>query len=302
MSHLNPDTIISRFREYSSPLIPIPTELQAQLNKLDDVGAVIFDVYGTLFISDTGDIGLASKAGQTMALESVLKILKFSKDRKGSAKRGIEIYEKTIEEHHESSRIQGVQFPEVDIRDIWKKVWNKLYQEGLIESKGFEEHLLDFALLFELHVNPIWPMPGLAEILVFLTNRQIKLGIISNAQFYTPFLFPAFLGKTITECGMDENLCIWSYQYLEAKPSINLYKRAAQKLTQRYHIKPAQTLYIGNDIRNDIWPASKVGFRTCLFAGDQRSLRLRKDDPALSRIQPNVIITNLSQLINVLDF
>jgi hypothetical protein len=36
---------------------------------------------------------------------------------------------------------------------------------------------------------------------------------------------------------------------------------------------------------------------TALFAGDRRSLRLRKDDPSCRLLTPDLVITDLGQLI-----
>ena len=57
-------------------------------------------------------------------------------------------------------------------------------------------------------------------------------------------------------------------------------------------------LYLGNDMLNDIYPAQKVGFKTALFAGDARSLRLREDDPGCKNLSPDIIITDLIQLLD----
>ena len=51
-------------------------------------------------------------------------------------------------------------------------------------------------------------------------------------------------------------------------------------------------------MRNDIAPAAALGFRTALFAGDRRSLRLREED-ALG-VTPDAIITSLDQIASVL--
>ncbi len=59
---------------------------------------------------------------------------------------------------------------------------------------------------------------------------------------------------------------------------------------------PEEILYLGNDIRNDIWPAQAEGFRTALFAGDRRSLRLRADDPDCGNVRPDWVVTGLEQL------
>jgi putative hydrolase of the HAD superfamily len=55
-------------------------------------------------------------------------------------------------------------------------------------------------------------------------------------------------------------------------------------------------LYVGNDLLNDVLPASKIGFRTALFAGDRRSLRWRENDSRTSGVTPDVVITRLADL------
>jgi putative hydrolase of the HAD superfamily len=51
---------------------------------------------------------------------------------------------------------------------------------------------------------------------------------------------------------------------------------------------------------NDIYPARKAGFKTALFAGDQRSLRMRSDDPRCRDLTPDLVVTDLGQLIAVI--
>ena len=87
---------------------------------------------------------------------------------------------------------------------------------------------------------------------------------------------------------------------LEGKPSTALYKEIAQTIATQ-DLSPAEVLFVGNDMRNDIWPASQVGMKTALFAGDQRSLRLREDDPRVSDTVPDIVITELSQLLDCLS-
>ena len=93
---------------------------------------------------------------------------------------------------------------------------------------------------------------------------------------------------------------IHTMRELIAKPSTHLYTIAANRLMKHHAIDASAVLYIGNDIRNDIWPAQKIGFKTALFAGDDRSLRRRKDDPDCSHIAPDLVLTDLSQIIDCL--
>ena len=52
---------------------------------------------------------------------------------------------------------------------------------------------------------------------------------------------------------------------------------------------------------NDILPARSAGFQTALFAGDRRSLRLRRDDPRCTNLKPDMILTDLFQFAELLD-
>jgi putative hydrolase of the HAD superfamily len=69
------------------------------------------------------------------------------------------------------------------------------------------------------------------------------------------------------------------------------------RVARRRNIAPAEALYLGNDARKDIHPAASLGFRTALFAGDARSLRLRESEPGL--LPPDAILTELSQIISI---
>ena len=91
----------------------------------------------------------------------------------------------------------------------------------------------------------------------------------------------------------------WSYRSGEAKPSTALFRGVLESLA-RQGIKPEECLYVGNDIRNDIWPAGELGFRTALFAGDARSLRLRAEDPDCRDVRPDLVLTDLRQLLEVI--
>ena len=106
------------------------------------------------------------------------------------------------------------------------------------------------------------------------------------------------LGGTPEELGFEPDLQVFSYRLQEAKPSEVPYRVAAESLRQR-GVEPEAALYIGNDLLNDIAPASKLGFVTALFAGDARSLRRREADPRVAEIRPDLTLTDLVELIEV---
>jgi len=188
-----------------------------------------------------------------------------------------------IQEEHERSKSLGVSFPEIDIREIWSRL---LSPYGSLSDTQIEV----IATSYEVQVNPVWPMPNLSLTLSSLMESNLELGVISNAQFYTHALFPALLPSLSPPFNPD--LCLYSYQERQAKPGLFMFKKMVSLLEGK-NIKPEETLYLGNDMRNDIDPAHRVGFRTILFAGDARSYRPRED----ARYSPaDAVITDLSQL------
>ena len=70
--------LIDRIRQLSSPMTPRPSGVLEHLRKLDDIRAVVFDVYGTLFISGTGDISIAREMSNEQALTEALQFAGFS--------------------------------------------------------------------------------------------------------------------------------------------------------------------------------------------------------------------------------
>lgn len=269
-------------RSLSAPLDPRPTDAVPDIAPLPGIRALLFDVYGTLVISASGDIGLAGEHDAPSAFSAALDAAGIE----APVGAGPAWIEQAIRASHTERKARGIPFPEVDIREIWRQV---------VDTQSDPSRL---AVEYECRVNPVWPMPGLAQMLRDLRRRPLVLGIVSNAQFYTPLMLESFLGAPLTDLGFDAACCAWSYRLLEAKPSTRIYEEALAGLERIHGITPGEVLSVGNDMRNDIWPASLTGCHTALFAGDARSLRLRKDDPRCADVVPDRIITDLRQIGN----
>ena len=54
------DPLIHIIRDRSRSLLPVPTGVEAKLQYIHGIRSVLFDVYGTLFVSSSGEIGSAS--------------------------------------------------------------------------------------------------------------------------------------------------------------------------------------------------------------------------------------------------
>ena len=287
-----PEELTQCIATLSKPLEPQPTGEEPQLQKIGGMKAVVFDVYGTLLISGSGDISLASENSRGGAVLEALQAVLDEPSAQAVGVTGDEIVELLHQTIHASHAASESQFPEVEIREIWRTVFGKV---GHTLS---EDQIERFAIEYECRVNPIWPMPRFAETLEGLAKADLKLGIVSNAQFFTPLAFQPLTGKSLEEWRFEAVLCVWSFEHREAKPGKYLYERCAEALA-RQGIEPQHCLFVGNDFRNDVWPAQQVGFKTALFAGDARSLRWRREDERLSEVRSDVVVTDLGQLLEV---
>jgi len=282
------------FRSHSRPLVPIPTGQHPRGVELAGIRAVLFDLYGTLFISASGEVGSSREAARGAAMAEALATVGVQPS--GPMEGVVHYYFDAIETFHAQSRAQGVEYPEVLITEVWRAVLDQLSRRRLVENGLCRNvDLQRLAVEYEARANPVWPMPHLRECLGDLKGRQLVLGIISNAQFFSPLLFDALLDGSAESWGFDAQLQFYSYQHGCAKPGMELFRLAVGELDRR-GVKPAEVLYVGNDMLNDVFPAHRVGFRTALFAGDARSLRRRQDDPRLEGISPEVIFADLAEV------
>ena len=255
--------LVQRIRSLARPLTPLPTGVAPRLTPLPGIRAVLFDLYGTLFVSGAGEVGATTEISTDPRLLDAIR------------------------RRHEAAQAAGVDHPEVDILEIWRELLGE--DEALAEAQAVDH---------EWRVNPVWPMPGAGDVLRALRNRGLLMGIVSNAQFFTPPLFEALLGADAAALGFDAAACAWSFALGRAKPSSFVYHKAMEAWTRR-GIQPGEILMVGNDMRNDVLAAAACGLRTALFAGDARSLRLRGGSPADT--PPEAVLTSLKQLPPLLE-
>lgn len=286
------------FRQQSRPLMPLPTGTAAVLRPMPGISAVLWDVYGTLLISASGDVGVAARSGRADALLAALTAAgarlpdRVRPEQVGPV--GVQCLLAVIEGSHRQARARGIQYPEVEIRAVWRQVLGTLVDRGLIQRiEAVDVERL--AAQYEAAVNPCWPMPHVHECLAALRRADRVMGIISNAQFYTAGLLAELLGDPLSSLGFDRRLRYYSYRHRRAKPGVRMFSLAATALRRR-GLTPGQTLYVGNDMLNDILPAQQLGYHTALFAGDRRSLRRRQDDPRVAGVVPDLVLTDLATL------
>ncbi|MDR2247141.1 MAG: HAD family hydrolase [Treponema sp.] len=290
------DNLIALIRNSASPMTPVPTsplppDYEALVypgrrsTPIPGIRAVIFDLYGTLFISAAGDIGVdgISLHGNLDSLAALL----------GEAHTGEELqkyFRTSVLKIHEELFAKTL-YPEVRV----EKIWADFRRINVRAGGGFAMSPEELALRYELAVNPVSLMPGAGETIRALKDSNLVLGLISNAQFFTPLLFNALLGASPADLGFNRGISIYSCEAGEAKPSPVLFAQAKTRL-KALGIAPEAAIYVGNDMLNDVYAASSAGFKTLLFAGDARSLRLRKDTAFLRNVRPTRVIRRLADI------
>jgi putative hydrolase of the HAD superfamily len=267
---------VEYIRECMRPLSPIPAGVEAKQKTLEGIEAVVFDIYGTLIISSAGEIG-------TDPAHTPLDAAARVDEEKSRA------LSEAIVRHQERLRAEGIEYPEVEIREVWRDVTGE-------ENRDEIEAIV---IRHECSSNPVWPMPGAGEVIERLRVSGLPLGIISNAQFYTLPVMEALFGASLAGLGFHPDLQVFSFQEREGKPSLRLYERLAARAGS-LGIEPERILYLGNDMVKDVLPAREAGFKTALFGGDARSLRL--GGLTFEEVQDiaDVVITDLRQLLPIL--
>ena len=97
----------------SRPLQPLPTGVQPRLTRLKSLRAVLFDVYGTMLISGSGDVGTSIAGVQSAALSAAFEAVGLPSCPDGEAVAST--LTNTIREYHRRARRRGIEFPEVEM-------------------------------------------------------------------------------------------------------------------------------------------------------------------------------------------
>ena len=276
-------------------MAPQQTDVIAESNPLPNIKAVIFDVYGTLIISGSGDVGSADESDHSDRILQSLEAVGLAEDL--SEPPTADRIRDEIHRMNQSRVSDACPKPEVDIVEVWRRV---LEGCGLQRASQSVDKVVRLAAEYESRANPTYPMPGSEALLSELISRGYRMGIVSNAQVFTPPLVEDLLPEKNLDSGFDLDLCFFSNRFRQSKPGPRLFDALRESLDRR-GILPQEAVYVGNDMLNDVWAASQAGLRTAWFAGDRRSLRPRGDDPRCRSLRPDVVLTSPMQLLDCLQ-
>ena len=225
---------------------------------------VLFDVYGTLICPLVGD--LADQARLISSEDSFVATAErfgFSKDV------GINwhkwFFEAIVTEHQEMKK-RGIAPAEVQVDRIWAEMLARVGGDSsVVQSQRA-------AAYREMLANPVRPFSGATEALQKLKKRGMRLGIVSNSQFYTMPILGLSLGIDPYEF-FESEITFLSFRLGFAKPSPYFFRLVSTTLLQQ-GLMAEEALVIGNDCVNDVLASESHGMRALLFHGNDQSVRL----------------------------
>ena len=227
--------------------------------------AVIFDLDDTLFDRD---------AAQIRVVELIIK--RFPHIFSGHSKKRV------VEAFMESDRLSTVDFEAGVPSDGLRQKRSRIFLQLL----GIEEGDADAITDMYVKEYPVVNMPITGAVpLVKKVSKRLPVAVVSNG-------LPDAQYKKIRAIGLDGifSSIIISEEIGIRKPDSRIFYYAADLLK----IKPLECLYVGDSFTNDVVGAKSAGMQVCWF---RRELK----DEGITGVKPDFTITNLRELINILD-
>ena len=260
-----------------SGLVPVP-------RPFDGIQAVVFDFYDTLILTEPSMVPNGMETAVLLGNDLARRVRLAGGRLPARASDFESTWSSAVASVHHQRRLAEPNLvqPEVNALAITREVCGADLPDALAAEVTARR---------EAWTTRSRRAPGARAMLARLRARGLTLGIGSNAQFVSESLFSLHFGGKPESLGLTLN--VWSWRLGLAKPDPAFFHHLAMMAAAR-GIDRARLLFVGNDPARDIAPAAAAGFRTCLYAGDQRCLR----PPA--RATPDATITCFSQLDGLL--
>lgn len=295
------------------PAVPDPEPIRARphFGKLTGIRAVLWNVYGTLLAIPFGEIVFEhpNEFAMSMALEKTITEFRMwqSMSRKPGAPSEYmgQIYRGLLNEQRMAPS-PGEKHPEIIAERVWEGVLKKLLVKEYKFDAGFygalNEYSRKIAYFFHASLQGTGAYDGAAAALRIVAGAGLLQGLCADGQCFTALQLRRGLAAQDDSLRFDE----WLPEELRAlscdvrgrKPSERLFRRAVDALALR-GIEPGEVLHVGSSLTRDLLPAKKLGLRTALFAGDRTSLDADRERLNERDAKPDVLLTRLEQIAEV---
>jgi FMN phosphatase YigB (HAD superfamily) len=306
------DFLSTRDLIWPQPPEPVPVKARPHLVKLPEVRGILWTVYGTLVNITEGDLKfwVENELMINVALDKTITEFKMwqSMSRKPGqpAEYMRELYKKAYDEQRLLPS-KSEKHPETLAERVWEGLVKKLMLKEYKFDAGFfgslNEYSKKIAFFFHTSMQGVACYPDAARTLQELRERGLLQGLLADGQCFTPTQLRKGLLQQVNTFDLDVVMPL-PYRVLSAdckarKPSETLLSRGLEALAAK-GLEPNEILHIGSSIERDIAPAKEYGMKTCLFAGDKTTLIASADQLKDARFRPDLLITALPQLADVL--
>jgi FMN phosphatase YigB (HAD superfamily) len=288
-----------------------PAKAKPHLSPRPGVRAVTWSLYGTLLNISKGQLLFEhpDKFVMGIALDKTVQEFKMwgSMSRKPGQPADYmgEIYRRVMDDMRMAPS-KGEKHPEIVSERIWDAILKKLNQKDYKYDVNFYGPIGDYckkiAYFFHASLQGTACNEGAAQVLEHLHHAGIKQGVIADGQCFS--FVQLQRGLKAQQCGVgldqliDRSLRTLSCDVGGRKPSERLFKNSLSYLSMQ-GLAANQVMHVGSSIQRDVAPAKKLGMRTALYTGDLESLDATKEQLKDPATRPDTLLTELSQLADV---
>ncbi|MDR0303643.1 MAG: hypothetical protein LBH98_02580 [Chitinispirillales bacterium] len=250
------------------------------IEKLKNIEAAIFDIYGTIInycptISRLKDekneyqLNVFLKTAQEFGFTKTLKKIDNTLPPNITL---ANFYTGLLLMLSERGEVNKKKFYEPQVFEIWNLILSILCRNGyeigkyiIGEREDFAKCIAYFFHFYSFGRSSIFE--NCANRLFELKRKGVKLGLLANTQFYTTMELSLYLREDEV-CDdykdlFDNDLCFFSYDFKMTKQSGVLHQKLFDTLYD-LQILPQNTLFVSQNIE-DLVQANELGFKTALF-------------------------------------
>ena len=308
------DLLDERHLRWPAPPRLEPVKATPSIKPLNGIRAVTWSLYGTLLRITDGE--LLFRHPQTIRMEVAIEktIQEFNMWNSMTRRPGkpadllMPKYLNALEDLRLTANNRKGDIAEVDSAQLWKRMLELLdkkeyrYDESLYGDMN--ELSQKVAYFFHSSLQGIEAAKGALSTLMAISDGGLRQAALADAQCFSLVQLIRVLrsqGSVPDINGLlPSSLNTLSYEWGIRKPSVSLYAQAILRFKE-IGIEPEQIAHVGTSFQNDLAIAKTCGLKTIIYAGDKVSLQATVDDLRNPETRPDRLITELSQLRDILQ-
>lgn len=290
------------------PALEVP-KATAFLKPLTGIRLVVWNIYGTLLRIADGELLFHVPEGLRMQIALEKMDAEFNMwnhmYRKPIApwKYLEEQYLKFVDRQRLApTKVKG-DVPEIQSGEVWRQIFEQLEEKDYTYDGDFYGEMDELsekaAYFFHASLQGLEASPQALKALQIVAGGHLEQGLLADAQ---PFTLVQLLRCLKTQGKLppwgdvlQPKWTVLSYQLGVRKPSKTMYQTLLQRCRES-GIAPQEVLYVSSRLGQDLAVAKSLGIQTALYAGDKLSLRATKEEIANPKLRPDRLLTDLSQI------